>query len=107
MTNEERRKATEWFRNRAKNCPMHGARRMYEIATEALEERERNEHPLTNADRIRSMTDKELADFLCDISGGESCTYCVANDLCHNGHNGMIEWLKEEAKGDSNEGRNN
>ena len=45
MTNEERRKATEWFRNRAKNCPMSGARRMYEIATEALEERERNEQP--------------------------------------------------------------
>ena len=51
---------------------------------------------ITNADRIRSMADKELADFLCDISGGESCTYCVANDLCHNGHNGMIEWLKKE-----------
>ena len=44
-TNEERRKAAEWFRNRAKNCPMPGARRMYEIATEALEERERNEQP--------------------------------------------------------------
>lgn len=37
MTNEERRKAAEWFRNRAKNCQMPGARRMYEIATEALE----------------------------------------------------------------------
>ena len=37
MINEERRKAAEWFRNRAKNCPMPGARRMYEIATEALE----------------------------------------------------------------------
>lgn len=45
MNNEERRKATEWFRNRAKNCPMSGSRRMYEIATEALEERERNEQP--------------------------------------------------------------
>lgn len=45
MNNEERRKATEWFRNRAKNCPMSGSRRMYEIATEALEEHERNEQP--------------------------------------------------------------
>ena len=45
MTNEERREAAEWFRNRAKNCPMRGARRMYEIATEALEELERNEQP--------------------------------------------------------------
>jgi len=38
MTNEERRKAAEWCRKRAKNCPMTAARRMYEIATEALEE---------------------------------------------------------------------
>lgn len=62
MTNEERRKATEWFRNRAKNCPMSGARRMYEIATEALEERERNELPphgrLIDADALSSkLTD--------------------------------------------------
>ena len=55
---------------------------------------------MTNADRIRSLSDEELADFLCDISGGESCTYCVANDLCHNGHNGMIDWLKEEVNDD-------
>ena len=38
MTNEERRKAAEWFRNRAKGCPMPATKRMYEIATEALEE---------------------------------------------------------------------
>lgn len=105
MTNEERRKATEWFRNRAKNCPMSGARRMYEIASEALEERERNEHPLTNADRIRSMTDEELARFLSPycIAGSWECLYhheikCIDH---------WREWLKEEAKGDSNEGRNN
>jgi len=37
MTNEERRKAAEWFKNRAKNCPMPATRRMYEIATKAIE----------------------------------------------------------------------
>ena len=52
---------------------------------------------MTNADRIRSLSDEELAEFLCDISGGD-CTYCVANDLCHNGHNGMIVWLKKEVE---------
>lgn len=57
----------------------------------------------TNIDRIRSLPDEELADFLCDISGGESCTYCVASDLCHNGHNGMIEWLKKEVEGETDE----
>ena len=60
-------------------------------------------NPKTNADRLRSFSDEELADFLCDISGGESCTYCVANDLCHNGHNGMIVWLKKEVNDDLEE----
>lgn len=52
MTDEERQKAAEWFRGRAKNCPMHAARRMYEIATEALEEtKTENIKRLTNAER--------------------------------------------------------
>lgn len=56
-----------------------------------------DEKPTTNADRIRAMTDEELAEWLCDISS-DSCEYCVATDLCYNGHIGMIDWLKEEAK---------
>lgn len=38
MNDEKRLKAVEWFKNRAKNCPMPATRRMYEIAIEALEE---------------------------------------------------------------------
>ena len=48
----------------------------------------------TNADRIRSMTDEKLAKFLCDVN--HECYQCPAEDLCTNGSNGMIKWLKEE-----------
>ena len=51
MTDEERQKAAEWFRRRAKGCPMSATRRMYEIASEALEE------PKT--DNMKSLTNAE------------------------------------------------
>lgn len=57
--------------------------------------------PQTNADRVRSMSDEELAEW-------------IADDLIEPGYNTKeqtvkmwLNWLKEEAKGDSNEGRNN
>ena len=56
MTNEERLKATEWFRNRANNCPMPAARRMYDIAIEALEE--------PKAENMKRLTNAEWYDFL-------------------------------------------
>jgi hypothetical protein len=58
--------------------------------------------PITNADRIRDMTDEELADFLCV----GDCYYCPAGDEVRkkckwdNGrqrYTGLIEWLKQEA----------
>lgn len=49
----------------------------------------------TNADRIRRMTDAELARFLCDIS---SCRNCIAKRrICGAGYNGFLDWLKEES----------
>ena len=56
MNVEERRKAAEWFRNRAKDCPMPATRRMYEIATEALEE--------PKAENMKRLTNAEWKDFL-------------------------------------------
>jgi hypothetical protein len=56
MTNEERRKAVEWYRNRAKNCPLPGARQMYEIAVEALEE--------PKVENMKGLTNAEWIDFL-------------------------------------------
>ena len=55
--------------------------------------------PCTNADRIRSMTDEELAVFLCDDRPCDFCT-CPGFDLCTmDGEkaNGILKWLKQPA----------
>lgn len=84
MTNEERRKATEWFRNRAKNCPMQGARRMYEIATEALEERERNEqlHWIPVTERLPSKGTNVLVCEFGRVEQAYTTTYTADRSLC-------------------------
>lgn len=57
----------------------------------------------TNADRIRVMSDRELAKFLCDMN--HECYLCPAEDICSsdqcgNPYNadGMLSWLQKEAK---------
>ena len=53
----------------------------------------------TNADRIRSMSDEELAKFLCGISTAECCDRsCPARGICGFEDNGMIKWLKQPAE---------
>lgn len=55
----------------------------------------------TNADRIRAMSDEELAKFLCDIrekGSCDSCEACVAPRYCHSGHNGFADWLQQPAQ---------
>lgn len=57
------------------------------------------ETPMTNADWIRSMTEKELAEFighnsLCDRVQGEGGNWC--ND--HNCTDCLEEWLKQPAE---------
>ena len=52
--------------------------------------------PLTNADRIRAMTDEELAEFL-------NChNFCARNFDCENGKRPCqecnLDWLKQEAE---------
>ena len=57
---------------------------------------------MTNADRIRSMRDDELAAFLCNLRSEEArdgCLSCVAEGFCRIGHTGMIDWLKQPAEG--------
>lgn len=53
----------------------------------------------TNADRIRAMTDEELADFLWSIgSNPVTGNYYLNGKLlffCGNG-NGWLDWLKQE-----------
>lgn len=52
---------------------------------------------LTNADRIRSMTDIDLAEFLCSITDCYDGK-CPAAEYCRSGHNGMKVYLKQRAE---------
>lgn len=54
----------------------------------------------TNADKIRAMSDEELAEFMCHSvspNGVANCSACEAAEFCRMGHNGYLDWLKEEA----------
>ena len=57
------------------------------------------EYPETNADRIRAMSDEQLAEFLCKIrscdSDGHPCDGCTAEKYCQPGHIGMLDYLKK------------
>lgn len=66
-------------------CPDCGAR---------MDDKDINVPCKTNADRIRSMSDEELAMFLCSILG---CDDCPAEKLCDSKETlGLLIWLKEE-----------
>ena len=52
---------------------------------------------LSNGDRIRAMTDEEMAHFFCKTLKVE-CWRCPAKDLCYTDHNGFSEWLKQPAE---------
>lgn len=54
---------------------------------------------ITNADLIRAMTDEELAEFMCrNVSNGTvNCAFCAAAEFCRMGHNGWLDWLRQEA----------
>lgn len=60
--------------------------------------------PLTNADRIRAMSDEELAKFLFDaLSYKTMCAFCVPvkfSSLKCDGRcrNGILKWLQQPAK---------
>lgn len=60
--------------------------------------------PITNAERIRAMSDEELAKFLCEFrslgASNHPCNVCKAEEFCSLGHNGMIDWLHRPAEED-------
>lgn len=60
---------------------------------------------MTNGDKIRSMTDEELARWLCSyIIQASSCWLrCPGYSTCRPGHHGLREWLKREALKDEAE----
>lgn len=56
--------------------------------------------PITNADRIRAMSDEELAAFLCKKFGCHSDT-CPGIELCNPNEgkaNGLLKWLQQPAE---------
>lgn len=54
--------------------------------------------PMTNADRIRAMSDDELAKWICSIMTAECCDQrCPGRDICTFGDNGLIKWMKQPA----------
>ena len=59
-------------------------------------------HTKTNADHIRSISDKELAMFLCNFRSCNAdeyiCEGCKAEKYCHAGHEGTIDWLQQPAE---------
>lgn len=52
--------------------------------------------PLTNADRIRNMTDEELVDFLATHVQCEDCWLAdtCASDLSRNCYDSLLKWLR-------------
>lgn len=59
--------------------------------------------PMTNADRIRAMTDEELVDFLghnslCDRIQDDGGDWCKKHPVCKGC---MVEWLQQPAEGDA------
>ena len=57
---------------------------------------------MTNADKLRSMTDEELAEWLDECAGCSICKkYPTQCDIdCYSGH---LEWLKQEVKEDADD----
>ena len=57
------------------------------------------EYKMTNADRIRNMSDEELAEFLCSFRSCDAdeyiCEGCKATKYCRAGHAGTIDWLQQ------------
>ena len=57
--------------------------------------------PMTNSDRVRAMSDEELAEWMCSLMTAECCDQrCPARDICNLGDNGLVKWMKQPAEED-------
>lgn len=79
------------------DCGYRSAIRQQEAVTDR--------HQMTNADLIRSMSDEELTEFLCnfrtcDATDEHPCIGCKAEQYCRVGHTGAIDWLQLPAEED-------
>lgn len=61
--------------------------------------------PLTNADRIRAMSDEELSEWLCKALDCDFCKAYLQNmsiySCCENQVKGVFEWLRKPAEEDT------
>lgn len=85
-----------------KNCPVKPCHTLYYRGSYCAEQRAKLGlgDPQTNADRIRVMTDEELAEFLCKINGCYQ-ENCPGAKLCKFGGglaNGLKKWLQQPAE---------
>lgn len=112
VATENRRCALEFARvnvyDTARNCQECAAEheQLAEWLTELKQRREAeiSTPPKANADRIRQMTDEELADILCfaDCETGKVKCPAINNQHCNGdccGH--FLRWLKQEVKDDA------
>ena len=62
---------------------------------------------MNNRDKLNSMTDEELSEFLCGTmesiqkktrENDWCCDICPASKYCKKGKNGFITWLKRKAE---------
>ena len=60
---------------------------------------------ITNADRIRAMTDEELAEWLCTALDCDFCKVYLQNisiySCCENQVKGIFNWLQQPAEEDT------
>lgn len=55
--------------------------------------------PPTNGDRIRTMDNKELSEWLYSIMVSECCDMtCPGREFCEPGHKGLLDWLQATYK---------
>ena len=69
------------------------------------------EYHFTNADRLRAMTDEELANFVAERTVNESTVHRINKDhgltavqieaIKHNVYCAFMQWLKQPAEGDA------
>lgn len=96
MTREE---ALKWFEKNMRHVTMPGAHAAHEAAIAALRgtyDLDNDPEIITNADRIRAMSDEELAEFIarpCSCTVAPECDGYreCGNDLCLN-H--LLTWLQ-------------
>ena len=78
-------------------------REALDMAVKALEDvTDKNVEKMTNADRIRAMTDEELAEFLWDFNLADVSTVKMGEFGPHMFRYRLKEWLQQPAEEDEN-----